>query len=233
MTHLRRYFRRPSLLLWRYPLLLFRLRGRELVIAGGMPRSGSTWLYTVALELLKQRHGDQLSTTWVGKAFEVIPGNCLLLKTHEADPVLDSRADRVLYSFRDPRDAMLSGARIFDVPMTIETCRGMIAEDRQWRRHASHVMRYETMLADPPAEVLRIAAAMNEDLDAGRAAAIHEAASFRKPKREEEREGNLYHREHRTGTRTGEWRDVFPRELQQEITREFGGWLEENDYPTS
>ena len=145
-----------------------------IVSCAGMYRSGSTWQYQVACELVRcagRTHqklgflqGEPLVEFFGGPRD---PQVCYLYKTHSPDPAhltLSPDEVRTLYSYRDLRDVAWSMAykirESFDEAIRRTNFLGeCIASDAFWRSMPNvYVQRYETWLGDNLSAVRGIAA---------------------------------------------------------------------------
>ena len=163
-----------------------------LIVCAGMFRSGSTWQYQVACELVRRAgrpatplgflEGVPLAAFLDGPRD---PAVCYLYKTHAPDPVhrlLPPAEFRVLYSYRDLRDVAYSMAHKFAADFwetvrdkqIIDVC---LAADAFWRAiPGAFVQRYESWAGDGLPFVRNIAAHLAIDLPDADLAAV--AAEF-------------------------------------------------------
>jgi hypothetical protein len=213
----------------------------SLVLSAGMPRSGSTWLYNALRLLLLRRHGGpgELACAWVGDLHKMPPAECRLVKLHEFDATLAAQAGFVVWSYRDLRDALASQFRKFGTPPTLGLADYLIAQDARWQARADHVMRYEDMLADPAAEVLRLAQSLGMvDVGPHEAATLADALSTLSYDSDGPRNGaynelTLLHRGHVTDGRAGSWPNGLPAALEREIVVRHGAWFAARGYATA
>src|SRR5207248_10609308 len=106
--------------------LLPKYGARMLVICAGMCRSGSTWQYLVACDLLErtgpgERLGFLTPPEFARASAEPPAGRWRVLKTHDGHPafaaVLATGQARCLYAYRDLRDVAYSLAHKWSVPL--------------------------------------------------------------------------------------------------------------------
>jgi len=206
----------------------------RLIYADGMPHSGSTLLFNIIRIVLSSDPLCRLSSGWVGDALALPRGNTYLLKTHGIKPLDAWRAYRLFHSFRDPRDALVSGTRKHGRPHSIERVRLWMRWYAAAEPRADLMVRYEDMVADTAATVRKVAEVLRaEDVDV---TSILESLPTGAPDELGETQPHsvtLMHRNHRTGTVAGDWRTVLAPELQEQIAAEFGPWLERNGYSIS
>ncbi len=121
---------------------------QELVIAAGMPRSASTWLYNVIRLALDSdpRHTGNFNAGWVGDWADIEQRDCMLMKVHDFNAVHSDAAKAVLYSYRDVRDAVASQYRKFGSVASMDLVGRYIEMHEQWMPRTDYAMRYETML---------------------------------------------------------------------------------------
>jgi hypothetical protein len=160
-----------------------------LVICAGMFRSGSTWQYQVACDLL-ERHGGVNALGYV-YGLDIAPladrgEGRHVFKFHDTNPICtewlaDGRA-RCLYSYRDMRDAAFSMAHkqsqtLRETVFTNGFCQRAIASDAFWRSQKNvFVQRYETWMENPVPMVEGIAKHLDVELAPGEAEEV--AAKF-------------------------------------------------------
>lgn len=131
------------------------------IIAAGLGRSGSTWQFNVLIVMLKMAGFDVASSHGqLDDKFAVMNRsmhcNVAVIKVHQFHPLLLARADFVFTSHRDPRDAVMS---LIDLGVGLFWAQYW-AEYQRWSAFACYDMAYESMWADPGAEVRRMAAVL-------------------------------------------------------------------------
>lgn len=220
---------KPKLLrLNRRQLQFYAKAGRaKIIFSDGMPRSGSTLVFNIARLILQSDPDRKLSTGWVRDARRLPPADIYLIKTHGLNPVDAWRASRIIYSYRDPRDALVSHARKFGTVPTIDTCRQWIRDFDFAKKHAHLMLRYETAMSDLPRTIDRIAGLLKMPVDTRE---IAEGLPGDPAKRRGQDKETLFFEGHRTGTEAGDWREVLAPALQSQISEEFGPWLELHGY---
>ncbi len=162
-----------------------------IVICAGMVRSGSTWQYQVAGDLLERRgrvnrhgflFGDQIPPlAEAGDGWH-------LVKSHEGHPIcaewLANGLARCLYSYRDLRNVAYSMAfkqseSLLDTVSKNQWLRRAISADRFWRSQPNvFIQRYETWLQDPAAMVRGIAMHLGLELESDEAEMVAENFSL-------------------------------------------------------
>lgn len=201
-----------------------------LVLANGMMRSGSTWLYNAARLIL----GASVDLT-CGLAVDVTDyTGTVLLKTHEVGRELLARADVVLYSYRDIRDVLASRFRFMGTVPTMGAADRLIAECDTIEPIADYAMRYESMILDPLTEVELIAGAVDARVDAS--AVVSELDELRRCPVETDNGKpydalTLYHPGHVTDGRHMSFAGQLPSEFVGNIQHRHAGWLERHGYP--
>ncbi len=203
----------------------------NIILAAGMPRSGSTWLYNAARLLLQSsvNDADELTCGWIGDWEKLPTTNTVLLKIHDFELSVVARSRKILYSYRDVRDALASSVRKFGTTPTLDLARAWLAHDQRWRPVADFVMRYETMIQSPSrvveqiADVLRIPVRPNDIVEQVESLDSNSQASYDP--------ATLLHPHHITDGRHGTWTDWLSKDLVQQIELEFQEWFEVNGYP--
>jgi hypothetical protein len=211
-------------------------------LIAGMNRSGSTWLFNAVRLLLARAGAPDLAAGWVDDRAELLRHRTPVLKVHAFDPDLMARRwpCAVLVSHRDPRDVVASMARKFGCEPTADLARHIMGEYWRWARHALYDMRYETMMADGPGEVARVARALGlRDVDCAAVLADINAlgsdAATQPPTTAADGfdRTSLLHPGHVTDGRHGSWRDQLPPDVAEQIELEFAEWMERRGYDRS
>lgn len=142
------------------------------VLCVGLHRSGSTWQYQVAADLIERHHGGR-RLGFVGSPLPAGDG-WAVLKWHDPAPeyarlLSDGRA-RAIYCYRDLRDVAYSlmhkVGESFDEMIAarrLETC---LAADAFWSAQPNTlVQRYEDVVRSPGTAIEQIAATLGVELD--------------------------------------------------------------------
>jgi hypothetical protein len=159
----------------------------------GMPGSGSTWLYNVALRvaIATVEPGTMFYAGMLNSVSEldcsvINTGRFFIMKCHHVDdemmeairPVLQC----LLISIRDPRDAIVSLSshveHTFDTALNSVIYSALATSQRVQEEHAT-VFRYEDGFTDDLSTVQRIADAMSLDLTAEKCREIFDYNSRR------------------------------------------------------
>ncbi|MCC6386231.1 MAG: glycosyltransferase [Dehalococcoidia bacterium] len=137
------------------------------VIVCGMYRSGSTWAYNVAYQVLHERGSvERLGVVDGNDHRWTLGGPAILAKWHEPDEQyalwLRDGTALGLYSYRDLRDVAFSMAHKLGISFDELVAAGWLerfqAADAFWRSLPNVlVQRYEDLAADPPAAAAEIA----------------------------------------------------------------------------
>jgi hypothetical protein len=151
------------------------------VICCGMYRSGSTWQYQVACELVERTHqGRRIGYFGSYEDFRETTQELdnsslmLVLKCHDfQQPYLNLIADhgaKAVYSYRDIRDVACSlawkFARSFDETVAGAELRGAISSYYGWTAApASLIQRYEQIVRNPVEAVREIATHLSLEID--------------------------------------------------------------------
>jgi len=210
---------------------VLRRAGRSrLVLAAGMPRSGSTMLFNIVRLCLEQNYPGQLSAGWIGEIHRLPPAPVWLLKVHTVPRLLAWRANAIFCSFRDVRDALVSAQRKFGAEPSLERCREYVREDQAARAYADCRLRYEELTAQPESAIEQVGRALAVPVDVAQVLRQLPHPDARAPASGYDRT-TLLHPNHATRTVAGDWRQVLPPELQVRIAEEFADWLRANGYP--
>jgi hypothetical protein len=206
-----------------------------LYLSGGMPRSGSTWLFN-AIRLILLSSSDiekEYSGGWIGDSLDF--KRYVLIKIHGYDSDLISHAKFVAYSYRDVRDAIASNFRKFNLEPTLKTASKWINAQEKWIGKSDVVVRYEDMIVDKLPIVNRLASKLNAvDIDANVIVKQLESLSYHsgggKSKICPHNKLNLYHKGHITDGRHGSWRETLAPALVKTIEDKHRLWFEKNNY---
>lgn len=202
----------------------------KIIFADSMPRSGSTLIFNALRLLLKSNPDCDLQSAWVRDARSLPRANCYLIKTHGMNVIDAWRASRIVYSYRDPRVALVSLQRKFEAEPSIEYVRAWMRDFEFAEQRSDIMVRYETMREDLPATVARLAEVLGvkTDLDD-----ILKQLNSSQGASNGIDKATLLHGSHATGTTDDEWRSVLSPELNAQIVQEFGPWLERQGYALS
>lgn len=212
-------------------LQFFLRAGRARVIyADSMPRSGSTAIFNALRLLLLSDPKCDLQSGWVRDARNMPRANTYLIKTHGMNLIDAWRASKTVYSYRDPRVALVSLSRKFGSEPSMDLIRMWMNDFAFAERHADLILRYETMVEDMPGMVRALAELVGrEEADSDAIAAEISGSTG-------EGQGmdkvTLLHGDHATGTTDDEWRTFLPARLNAQIAEEFGAWFERYGYPS-
>lgn len=206
-----------------------------LILASGMPRSGSTWLYNAVRLMLEKSsiYPTPKNSGWIGDLRQLYPDSSCLIKIHDFEEDLVSKANLIVYSYRDVRDALASSVRMFQSAADIDKVNHWIQNDMNWKAHAHFVMKYEDFILSPRSELEKLAAVI------GYSESIveleHNLGSLNYNSQGEKNRRyhtlNLFHKEHITDGRHGSWSKNLPNSLVDEIEDTYSDWLRSNNYP--
>lgn len=221
-------------------LLLAKVRSSKLIITAGMPRSGSTLLFNmVRLAVLaepKSQKEERLSSGWISEILEMPDASAYLVKTHRLSRLMTMKSNSIFYSYRDVRDALVSNYRKFDKSPSIEIVREWIRQYSIAKSKSVKMLKYEDMIKDLRSQIIEISNTLSKELsDETINSLVYELNSMadRSSLDGEKRfsSDTLLHKNHITGTRSGEWQTLFDKELINDIHKEFDWWFSENQYP--
>ncbi len=205
-----------------------------LYLVAGMNRSGSTWLYNVVRLLLARSGAPDLAAGWVEDREKLLKHRTAVVKVHIFDPSLLIEPYMVLTSHRDLRDVAASLARKFKLPASVEMTRYVFNQYRRWAELARFDMCYEAMIADAPAMVGQVAAALGVEVDATAQAEVAAEVDAAKRSIRADTRGfdpqTLLHTGHITDGRPGSWREDLSPERADEIVKGFRSWMELQGY---
>jgi len=130
----------------------YRLPDVQYIVAAGMPRSCSTWLFNAVRLILEKRH-PSIWSGWHRTLYQAGDSTVRLIKIHDISH-LPKSPSAIFYSWRDIRESIASCRRIgFDVGK--DPASWMIANDRAFKARADCVFRYDD-LVNSQVECVRI-----------------------------------------------------------------------------
>jgi hypothetical protein len=209
----------------------------RMILAAGMNRSGSTWLYNAARLLLMTKYSGSggFSCGWIDDFKGIPKKRCMLVKLHEYDVAMVALADVVLYSYRDVRDVLASARRVWGAAPSLVAADHHIEQCRAWMEVADLVVRYES-IAEPMPVLRQLAQVLDvKSADLTTLAQELDRLSYDSggPK------GALYHGEnlmqpgHRTDGRHGSWVGAVDQPLIRQIEDKHRDWFRQFGYPLS
>ena len=207
----------------------------NIVLAAGMPRSASTWLYNVARLVLMSKPdvADSFSCGWVDNWKSTPHKKYNLVKMHDFNDELVSQATFILYSYRDIRDSLASCQRKFGQLPSVEHADKLIEQHERWIDVANFVMPYKNMLYKRELVVAQLMDALNvSNVDQSE---ILQSISGLGYDSEGDKNGtfnemNLYHRNHITNGRIGSWKEQLDEKIVNEIEEKHQAWFEKYGY---
>lgn len=227
----------------------------------GLHGSASTWVFNIVREAAIAALGPDSVLAVHAEEMGQVPdaaglgGRCLVLKSHHGSPGfgtwLDTVQPPVILSIRDPRDAAISMALRFKVPLH-RTVR-WIARDCEWvvrlASRAHVLLRYEQRFFEDRGVAAALVQGLGLRLDAGVIDAIfarYSLAATRDFTRDLARlpagrlvvEGDFVmdsvtrlHRSHIGDAESGKWLEL-PAQMQGELAGFFAGFLQRFGYET-
>lgn len=209
--------------------------GPRIILAAGMNRSGSTWVYNAARLLLKSKHGvdEGLACGWIHDFKEIPRTGWMLVKLHEYDVTMIALSELVIYSYRDVRDVLASAQRMWGTVPSLEAADHHIEQCRSWMKVADVIVRYETLVEPKPvlqqlAQALDVESANLQALETELDGLHHNNGG---PQDEPYDRENLLQRGHRTDGRHGSWTESIDPNLIRQIEEKHQGWFRQFDYP--
>lgn len=197
---------------------------RTLFLAAGMQRSGSTLLFNILREALLDQFGNSLSCAFIGDLTKLnAGGSSVLIKTHRLSKLLISRAESVVYSYRDPRDAAVSQMRKFGTNIDLGFFRNLIRQHEFACHNSVMMIRYDNLVSDPIQEVADILQTLSLELDPEKVytSAVSTMSSSAPGENSAYDPVTLLHNNHRTGTLPKAWKTELATSLLDEAHREY------------
>jgi len=207
----------------------------KIILSAGMPRSGSTWLYNAArlIMLHSKLTSNTFSCGWIRDLDFPPQVDIMLIKVHNLPQFVAKKADLILYSYRDIRDALASSKRKSGKEPSMDRARYLIELDTKWRKLSDFTMRYETMIKNPNDIIERLASILEvKDIDSEYIVNEINKLSYDSPgqKKNEYNMVNLLHQKHITDGRHKSWNSDVDASLVKEIEKEYHYWFEKYNY---
>ena len=203
---------------------------KKIIYSAGIPRSGSTLLYNIIRIILEKEFKKDLSYFWIDDIHKESINRINLIKTHHLNKIDILRSYQTFYTFRDIRDVLVSRLKMFDKAPTIEIVRYHIRLHQIVENMGCHTFRYETMIKDLQATIHNVANILEIEINPSKVKAKLPHPQKSKAPQKGHDDKTLLHKNHTTGTKPFEWKEVLPQKLQDQIHKEFDWWFEENDY---
>jgi LPS sulfotransferase NodH len=208
----------------------------QLIVIAGMHRSGSTWLYNVTryacINAGKTTYGDFINSyrEWS----DLTVADVHVIKAHLFIPELCDRADAVLATVRDLRDAVASMVRrglIHDSVDDVAECARSLIDDEYapWRQWTNLELKYEDIIRDRTAAAAQVLDIIGlAHLDAAEVVRDVDKLNLR-VLRTHDRVSQL-HPDHITDGRAGGFRATLSLEAIRAIESTAADWLKEHGY---
>jgi hypothetical protein len=195
------------------------------IICAGPPRSGSTWQFN-AVRMLIAETGQSCYGAWIEDYDQTRSEAVHIVKTHDVIPMTGT----VVTCYRDIRDVVASARRMgwlsgrrAEVDAYLQNYTARLST---WSAQAVHVMRYETMKADPPAEAVRLARALGLELSSAQIEnACRRVSELTPPQSGPYDSVTMLHARH-----IGSREQKLPARLRRKIDEKFGLWLRQHGY---
>ncbi len=208
---------------------------RRLVLAAGMQRSGSTWLYNAA-RLILSRQEPQVYGCWVDDfdpaRSDITP--VTIVKIHSIDLGWAERADVILTCHRDLRDVAASMRDMgwADDDNAVKRVTNARTCHEFWSKRADADLAYSLIRERPTDAIVSIAETLETRVSADQARQIAEAIDALSAREPESRYDSvtLLHRQHRRHGARDRWKDSLDPELAQRIADENISWMIKRGY---
>jgi hypothetical protein len=213
--------------------------GLRVIVAAGMPRSGSTWQFN-ALRLLLASSGQDIYSFWIEDwdSEKARHAQTLLVKIHEISPFLAWASWRCFTCHRDLRDIAVSAAdlaradgyEVDIVPLMQETRKA----HEFWSRQSVLDIPYEQVVADPEASLKELAAYIEipvADVEVQRLCqTLASLSDGDVPSGYPHNPVTLLHQQHFFDGTSGRYRGVLDDATEQRIIDENGKWMSQFGY---
>jgi hypothetical protein len=213
--------------------------GLRVIVAAGMPRSGSTWQFN-ALRLLLEASGQDTYSFWIEDwdSQKARHAQTLLVKIHEMSPMLAWASWRCFTCHRDLRDIAVSAADLAQVDGYQVDIVPLMQENRKahefWCRQSVLDIPYQRIVDDPGAVLKELAASI--DIPIGEVELQRLGQSLASlsdgdvPSGHQHNPVTLLHQKHFFVGTSGRYRGVLDDATEQRIIGENGAWMSEHGY---
>ncbi len=206
----------------------------RLILAASMPRAGSTWMYNAARLVLLQspQIAQSFAAGWVGDLDKLPQKRTLLIKIHDYSTPLLMHTSKVIYCYRDIRDALASLERKFGTIPTLDLADHMVEQYTHWSRHAHYLTSYEAMMQNKQKLIQDLAklfkVSLNQPdklLDELEQLSYHSPGETQSFHQSSYNTTNLYHPQHITDGSIGSWQKSLSPKLEEEIINKHRDWF--------
>lgn len=205
-----------------------------LILSAGLNRSGSTWLYNAVRLLIKGSNcfPGIVCAGWVDDINVQDNNKHYVIKLHEFNEELVSKADFIFYSYRDMRDVLASLKRKFRTEPSLHLADSLFKKDKLWRDVAHFSMKYEDMTKDNLFILRQLSKSLGiNDVDLDKVNDKLQSLSFSSEgDKGLYNKSNLYHQNHITNGMWGSWQGELDNSLVTEIVLAYNDWFVENKY---
>jgi hypothetical protein len=211
---------------------------RRLILAAGIPRSGSTWLFNAIRGLLSNA-GRTVEGAWVGDLDALSLPECddLVVKLHDPDAHFAQLSPLAFTCHRDLRDvaASLRGMKWAETDdQLLNSIRQVRRQHEFWAARSVYDVAYEEIVSSPGPVASRIAHLLEVTLTAEKIDELVAELSglAADPARMSERHDmtNLMHADHRIDGRPGSWQERLSPALGEAIAASHRDWLAKFGY---
>lgn len=210
----------------------------DLIVACGMPRAGSTWLYN-AVRLLMIASGKSVYSCWIND-FDInaaTRAEVVVVKIHDKSDALSRRARKILTCHRDLRDVARSAVDMEFVPsenVVVPYLRDCIEVHAFWVAKAHMDIRYEGINENAEGLIGEMMEVLGVVPSAAACGGIARSLARLESPAEVGAEGHdsttLMHVRHRLDGRWGSWEGALGAHTVAAISVEFGEWLSRYGY---
>jgi hypothetical protein len=219
--------------------LAIKQTGQRVIVAAGMPRSGSTWQFN-ALRLLLESSGQGVYSFWIEDLDreKARHARTLLVKIHEISYVLANASWRCFTCHRDLRDVAVSAADLARADGYEVDLLPMMQANRKahefWSRQSVLDTPYEQMVFDPEGILKKLAACIDIPIaEVGVQRLCQSLASLSDgdvPSGYPHNPVTLLHQQHFFDGTSGRHRGVLDDAMEQRIIDENGAWMSRYGY---
>lgn len=203
----------------------------QTIIAAGIPRSGSTWLFN-AVRLLEKYKYENVYCAWIDD-HEDVKCDVRLIKVHDIDEKYISEANLVFCTHRDLRDIVVSLCSMswLREDEMLSAASNIRRIHEFWSAQSCLDLSYEKIVFDPIGSLTSIARALDVRVSEGLIREIERAIPTKTELSCRDYDVvSLLHPGHVTDGRPGRWVEQLSPVIAEEIWRCHADWLQARAY---
>lgn len=212
---------------WNLVQLYKNKKNKVFILSAGMPRSGSTLLFNIIRECAKE-NSTSVEWFWVDSYIRVKEANIVIVKSHTISWLDAVFFDKIIYSYRDLRTALVSNSKMFRKRITYHQAENFIKQYSNAKKYADCIIEYNDVIKSDDFIISKICDVLNFNADKSKIK--NRLKSLNREGRDNLNMETFIHKDHRTYTELNEWASTVPDELRNRIEKDFEWWFAECGY---